>query len=346
LMGSRCDKTFNQQQQSHDTSKVLPKQMLNVRTERMFAYVGGYTSPARDGRAEGITVFRTACVGEPWVLIQTLRTLANPSLLRIAPNGLMLYAAHGDGTRISAFAVDAVTGHLVERGSAESGGVNPVDLAFVGDGRSVVLANYTSGTVAILPVDNDGTLRPPSQILMLARPGIGTAGPATSMPHGVTIAPGGHFLLIPDKAQDCVFVFRFDPVGRLVPAKIPLFACAPGSGPRHAVFHPHLPMLYVVSELGCSVQLFRWTAATGGFAAVQTVSTLPDLPKSGSSAAEIEISGNGHHLFASNRGDGSIVDFAVDADSGALGSPVWTPCQGKEPRFFTLTPDGSFLHVG
>jgi 6-phosphogluconolactonase len=311
----------------------------------MFAYVGGYTSAARDGRADGITVFRTGRVSEPWVPLQTLAPLDNPSLLRIAPNGHMLYAVHGDGTSISAFAVDTVTGHLTGRGRAASGGVNPVDLAFVGDGRFVVTANYTSGTVATLPVATDGTLLPPCQTISLARRDASMAVPTASQPHGVIVDPAGRFVLIPDKGLDCVFVFHFDPAGRLLPTATPFANCKAGSGPRHAVFHPSLPVLYVVNELGCSIQVLHWTPATGGLDPLQSVSTLPAAPGCRGDAAEIAISADGHHLFGSTRGHGSIVTFLVDNGTGLLGSPGWTSCQGKEPRFFTLSPDGSALHV-
>jgi 6-phosphogluconolactonase (cycloisomerase 2 family) len=309
----------------------------------MFAYVGGYTSMSRNGRGKGITVFRTGRIGEAWSQVQTLATLDNPSLLRIAPGGRTLYAAHGDGTCLSAFAVNALTGHLIPHGIADCGGVNPVDLGFLAGGRFIATANYTSGTVAMLPVVADGALLPPCQTITLGRSDAGAAVPTASQPHGVTIDPTGQYVVIPDKGLD--FVFHFEPAGRLVPAETPYAACQTGSGPRHAVFHPRLPVLYVVSELGCSVQVFHWTSATGCLEPVQSVSTLQAPPECGSAAAEIAITAAGDHLFASTRGDGSIVTFAVGTEMGLLGSSAWTSCQGKEPRFFALTPNGRALHV-
>jgi 6-phosphogluconolactonase len=338
---TRIDRSVEPDMHTGSTQDRTPSEGI----VEMFAYVGGYTTAERDGRAEGITVFRTGRTDAAWVPLQMLATLDNPSLLRIAPGGRTLYAAHGDGTRLSAFAVDPVTGHLAAREAVDCGGVNPVDLGFVGDGRFVVTANYTSGTVGLLPVAADGALLPPCQTLTLRESDDGVAVTAASQPHGVTIDPTGRFVLVPDKGQDKVFVFRFDPAGRLVPAEMPYAACTAGNGPRHAVFHPRMPMLYVVNELGCSVQSFRWMEATGGLDPVQSVSTLPDSPECRGVAAEIAISADGHGLFASTRVHGSIVNFMVDDHTGSLGSPVWTSCQGREPRFFTLSPDGRALHV-
>ena len=213
---------------------------------RSFIYVGSYTSADRNGRGAGISVFRAEPPGLPWAHIQTLATFDNPSLLRTASNGRMLYAVHGGRTRISAFAVDPVNGRIAAHGSQQSGGQNPVDIGFLGGGRFLVTANYSSGTVAMLPLDETGRLQPACQIIPIVQPGDCAGIPSPSMPHGVTVDSSGNFVLIPCKGLDSVFIFRFDPAGQLLPAQLPFAACKPGSGPRHAVFHPSLPVLYVV----------------------------------------------------------------------------------------------------
>ncbi len=309
-----------------------------------FIYVGSYTSADRNGRGAGISVFRAEPPGEPWRHIQTLASADNPSLLRTAPDGKMLYAVHGGRTKISAFAVDPLSGRIAAHGNQESGGQNPVDLGFLGGGRFLVTVNYTSGTVALLPVDENGRLQPACQIITVARPGYADEQ-SPSMPHGVTIDSSGRFVLIPCKGLDSVFVFRFDPAGQLLPAELPYAACKPRSGPRHAVFHPRLPVLYVVGELGSCVQLFGWDAADGSLHEMQIRSTLPDAGAPQSAAAEIAISANGRALYASNRGHDSIACFLADEMTGSLGVANWTPCQGHEPRFFVLAADGRTLHV-
>jgi 6-phosphogluconolactonase (cycloisomerase 2 family) len=311
----------------------------------VFAYVGSYTSADRNGRGAGISVFCIQAPDVPWRPVQTLASADNPALLRTGPDGTVLYAVHGARTSISAFAVDAPSGRIESRGSQASGGRNPVDLAFVGGGRFLVTANYSSGTVALLPVDPDGGLRPVCQTITVERPGYDFDRAAGAMPHGVTVDGSGRFVLIPSKGLDCVFIFAFDEAGQLLTAAVPYAACNAGSGPRHAVFHPSLPMLYVVGELGSSVQLFGWNAERGSLHEMQTVSTLPATGAPPNAAAEIAISASGRVLYASNRGHDSIVSFPVDEATGLLGEAEWTPCYGKEPRFFVLASDGRTLHV-
>jgi 6-phosphogluconolactonase len=310
----------------------------------MLIYVGSYTSVDRNGRGKGITVFRSAPVGSPWSHVQTLTTYDNPSLLRIAPGGRVLFAVHGGRTRVSAFSIEP-HGQLAAFGSVGSGGENPVDIGFLAEGRFIVAANYTSGTVGLLRVGPDGAPQDPCQIIKLERPGYDRGGPLASMPHGVSISLDGNFVLIPNKGLDCIFVFRFDPAGQLVPADVPYASCKAGTGPRHAAFHPTLPILYVVGELGCSVQVFQWDATTGELRDQQVVSTLPGVAISNNLAAEIAVSKDGCSVYASNRGHNSITHFRVDQVTGLLGPAVYASCLGKEPRLFVLAPDGHALHV-
>ncbi len=302
----------------------------------MIVYVGGYTSADRRGRADGISVFQTGAPGEPWQRLQLVATADNPSLLRIGPDRRTLYAVHGARTTVSAWSIDPASGLLAALNAEECGGVNPVDLGFTWDGRFVVVANYTSSTVATLPVDGRG-LGPLQFAIRLQRPGTDAA----SLPHGVTFDPAGRFALIPDKGLDAIFVFRPDAAGTL--SQVCLGLCEPGSGPRHAAFHPSLPVLYAVNELACSVQSFRWDVIAGTLAPLQHIRSLPEGAEG--LAAEIAVAPDGRSVYVSNRGHDTIAHFPVDAATGMLGAVHCTPCGGNEPRFFALSPGGGTLHV-
>jgi 6-phosphogluconolactonase len=208
----------------------------------MLIYVGSYRSVDRNGRGNGISVFRSAPVGNLWRHVQTLPTYDNPSMPRIAPGGRLLYAVHSGRTRVSAFPI-GTDGQLAASSSPASGGDNPVDLGFLAEGRFLVTANYTSGTVALPRVGPDGVPEDVCQIISLARPGYNISGPLGSMPHGVTISAAGTFVLISNKGLDCIFVFRFEPAGQLVPADVPCVRCQARTGPRHAASHRTLPIL-------------------------------------------------------------------------------------------------------
>src|SRR5262245_43125384 len=124
----------------------------------MLAYVGSYTTAARRGRGRGITVYRIDPGTGAWTQQQLVEDLPNPSWLVLDARGRTLYAAHGDGEAVSAYAVEPRSGRLRPLGHQPAGGVNGVRLGIDGSGRFLVCANYSSGSVAVLPILADGAL--------------------------------------------------------------------------------------------------------------------------------------------------------------------------------------------
>src|SRR6266540_5576034 len=109
----------------------------------MFAYVGCYTTSDRDGRGEGISVYRVDPASGDWTSVQTLGEVPNPSFLALDPAQRFLYCVHGGDTfsQVSAFAIDQASGRLTALGSQPTGGANPVALEVDPSGRVLVLAN-------------------------------------------------------------------------------------------------------------------------------------------------------------------------------------------------------------
>nr|WP_294511256.1 lactonase family protein [uncultured Rhodopila sp.] len=307
----------------------------------MFAYVGGYTTPDRGGRGNGINVFRVDPASGGWTHIQHVGALENPSLFTLTRDGSRLYSVHGARTQVSAFAIDRRTGTLSLLNQVECGGVNPVDSALDPTERFLVVANYGTGSVAVLPVAADGRLEPACQLVALE----GTPGPdakeqASSHPHAVVFDPAGQFVVVPDKGLDRSFLFRFES-GRLAPAGF--IPSAAGAGPRHAAFHPSLPVLYVNNELDSTVSVFGRDPAA---LVVRQVITTRIAGYSGpNTTAEIAVSSCGRFVYVSNRGQDSIVQFLVSPGSGLLTDAGHVPTGGMEPRFFAIGPDGRRLYA-
>jgi 6-phosphogluconolactonase len=307
----------------------------------MFAYVGGYTTPDRNGRGNGITVYRVDPVSGGWDPVQTVGGLENPALFTLTRDGRRLYAVHGGRALMSAFAVDPGTGRLELLNQVDPQGNNPVDSALDPTERFLVIANYGSGAVAVMPVGEDGRLQPVSQLIPLE----GTPGPnpkeqSSSHPHAVIFDPTGRFVVVPDKGFDRTFFFRFQD-GRLQPAGS--VASAPGAAPRHATFHPTLPVLYVNNELDSTVTVFDWV--DGRATERQVISTLTGGHEGHNTTAEIAASPCGRFLYVSNRGQDSIVQFVVAPASGLLTYAATFPTGGVRPRFFALGPDGKHLYA-
>jgi 6-phosphogluconolactonase len=304
----------------------------------MFAYVGGYTTQDRDGRGEGIHVYRVDASSGAWTHVQHVAGEENPSLFTLHPDSRALYSVHGGRTHVSAFAIDRTSGHLRLLNRQPSGGTNPVDAALDATNRFLVVANYGSGSVAVLPLAEDGALQPVSQVFELpGSPGPDPVQQSSSHPHAVIFDPSRRFVIVPDKGFDCTFIFRFEN-GRLtlrqaMPSRL-------GAAPRHCIFHPTLPVLYVNNELDSTVAVYRWNA--GRIEDIEVVGTLPEGETGKNTTAEIAVAPDGRFLYVSNRGHDSVAVFAVAQDSGRLSFFGCEPTGGRRPRFFALDPAGEF----
>jgi 6-phosphogluconolactonase len=311
----------------------------------MFAYVGGYTTADRDGRGNGINVFRVDPTTGGWTHLQHVGGLENPALFTLNRTNSRLYSVHGGRNLITAFAIDSATGALTLLNQVDCQGNNPVDSALDPTERFLVAANYGNGAVVVLPLDPDGRLQPPSQ----NSPLIGTPGPdpkqqSSSHPHAVIFDPSGQFIIVPDKGFDRTYLFRFAN-GRLTPTAQASVASRPGAAPRHTVFHPSLPVLYVNNELDSTVTVFDWDAQVGQATERQVTTTIPGGFDGRNTTAEIAASADGKYLYVSNRGEDSVVQFGIAPRTGLLTYLRSVPTGGSKPRFFTLGPDHRHAYV-
>lgn len=300
----------------------------------MFAYVGCYTTQDRDGRGDGIHVYRLNDTGDLWTEVQQVAGLENPSLFTLRRDQSVLYSVHGGRNLVSAFSVDRVSGRLTLLNQMDCQGNNPVDSALDPSERFLVVGNYGSGTVAVMPLEPDGRLTPVSQLVTLT----GTPGPdpmqqVSSHPHAVIFDPTGDYVVVPDKGFDKTFLFRFS-AGRLESTEQASIASKPGAAPRHTVFHPSLPILYVNNELDSTVTVYEWNA--GRATEAQVVGTIPNGYEERNTTAEIAASPCGRFLYVSNRGQDSVVLFRITFGTGWLTYSGYTPTGGRRPRFFTL----------
>jgi 6-phosphogluconolactonase (cycloisomerase 2 family) len=296
------------------------------------AYVGCRTTRERNAHGQGLTAWRAGAGGQ-WKQMQLMEGLRNPSYLCLHPSQRRLYAVHGDFSEISTFAVGP-DGLLEKLAQQDTCGFNPVHLALTPSQRWLLVANYASGNVVTMRVAEDGSLGAVAHVLELP----GEHGPHAqqhgSHPHQVCFSPDGRYALIPDKGLDVVFALRVnEDTGRL---DIATTSPAPRAcGPRHMVFHPRLPLAYVVGELDRTVLPARYDAATGRLHFGSVLSSVPEGLTQGS-AAGIVLSSDARRLFVSNRGHDSVAVYPVNA-TGELGTPSWIDA-GRTPRFISQSP--------
>jgi 6-phosphogluconolactonase len=334
-------------------AQAKPAHMLGTvaaQGSRIFAYVGCYTTPDRNGRGSGIGVYRMDPSSGDWSFVQLLDGIPNPSFLAPDPSQRHLYSVHGgnDFRHVSSYAIDPASGELTHLNNQDCGGPNPVHLSVDPTSQTLVVADYNSGQVAALPIQADGSIGALSDLLALP----GTPGPdktqqISSHPHDVVFDPAGRFLAVPDKGLDRIFVLRVDATkAKLELNDPPSIQTRRGAGPRHIAFHPSMGYAYVINELNSTVATYGYDSSAGMLEALQVIASTPSDFTSDNTGAEIVVAPTGRFVYASNRGHESIGIFAVDQTSGILTPVDWAPTQGIQPRNFNLDPSGDFLCVG
>jgi 6-phosphogluconolactonase len=288
-----------------------------------------------------------------------------PSYLAVTPPGpgrRSLYAVNAindPGATVTSFMLDPRDGALQQTGQVPSGGAGPAYVSVDSTGHAAFVANYFGGSVASYRIQPDGTLSLPVERLDFRdHQKFGALGPISarqdnSHPHCVTISPDDRFLLVCDLGTDHISVFYIHPeTGQLSDPH--LFTNErPGSGPRHVVFHPNGRWVYVINEIDSSIDRCLWTAtrfsnAPQGLLVNSTFSIktiAADFPAEKNTAAELAISPDGNFLYASNRGEDSLVVFSI-ARNGDLALLQRIPCGGKTPRHFTLDTTAQWLLCG
>jgi 6-phosphogluconolactonase len=304
--------------------------MQHVVTDLVF--VGCRTTAARNARGRGLTTWRRSVT--PWEP-RSLTPMVNPSWLTPHPNGRVVYAAHGDGETISAVGLDEDTPRLLA--TQPSGGTNPVHLLVLDD--LLAVANYGSGSIALLHLGSEGELGPVHRVVDLpGAPGSQHPEQASSHPHHIVADVTRGLIHVPDKGFDVVHHLS---IAADTPAWVGSSPTPAGAGPRHLVLHPRLAFAYVVHELAASVGVYR-ILDDGSFELAQTLSTVPPgAPPTIASA--IALTADARHLYVTNRGHDSIAHFTV-SKSGTLASAGRMAC-GAFPRFMTIDPSGTALLV-
>lgn len=215
-----------------------------------------------------------------------------------------------------------------------SGGADPCHLALSADGGALAVANYSSGSVALIALDTrTGVPRGEAQVVAHRGSGPDTERQSGPHAHWVGFSPDRQWLWSVDLGADAIFAHRLAGGTRLGETRL-AFRAAVGSGPRHLALHPRLPLAYLVAELDNSVTVLR-RSADARFTAIARHTTLPADFTGKSQAGAIAIDPRGRWLYASNRGADSVAVFAIGAD-GALTALQHIACGGRWPRHIAL----------
>lgn len=327
-----------------------PSPLALVPADEELLYVGTYT----DGGdlAEGIHLVRFNTKNGALTRLGAINAGANPSFLTIHPKEHTLYAVNEVTTRagksaggVSAFAINHENGQLSLLNEQSSEGGAPCYISPDREGRSVLVANYVGGNVAVLPVMSDGALGPASHVVQHAGRGPNAQRQEAPHAHFIAMDPSNRFALVADLGIDRVLVYRLSADGRsLQHESTGDGRLKAGAGPRHIAFHPTLPFVVVANELDSTATSFRMHSEIGALTPVHSTSTLPTGWRGTSYCADIHFAPSGRHVYVSNRGHNSIAMLSV-AESGALRLEQTISTGGDWPRNFSLDPSGSWLLV-
>ena len=247
---------------------------------------------------------------------------------------------------ISAFSIDAASGKLKFINQQPSMGTHPCHIVLDKTGKNVIVANYNSGSVAVLPVSADGKIGGATCVIQDTGSSANPTRQAGPHAHCVTLSPDNQFAFVCDLGIDKVLIYKFDAEhGKLIANEPAFTSVKPGSGPRHLTFSPDGKFAYLLCEMASSVTAFAYDKKTGTLKALQTISSLPQSFQGVNTAAEIAVDPSGKFLFASNRGDNSVAQFSIDRKRGTLEWMGEQSTGGKTPRFFAIGPSGSNLVI-
>ena len=274
--------------------------------------------------------------------------------------------------RIFTYAIDPKTGDLHRIGEIPTNCPDPCYLSVDGNRRYLVVAHHSvmhkyvrhvrtmDGflTVTANPVEAD------LQLYSLNENGIPTTlldnidhrkygNPEDDAhPHSCAFSPDGTLFAVADKGSGYLYMYRIDSVsGRLIALDRAL-TDKPGAYPRHVVFHPSKPYLYVNHEATQNgrpyVSVFVYDR-DGRIRRLQIADAAEgDLTWDPSIVLQqqgLAISRDGKYLYTLINSANRIGVFAVN-DDGLLTRIQNIAVTGTWPRSLTISPDGRYLITG
>jgi len=317
--------------------------------ERILCYIGTYTKTT----SQGVYLYEQDPHTGELKFLNVSWAGDEPSYMAFHPNGRYLYAVSETGEfegqpwgQVSALSIDSQSGALTLLNQVPAEGRSPCYVSVDGTGQFALVANYHSGSLAVLPIRPDGRLLPKSDYVYLQPTAEETARNKEPRGHCIILAPGNRFVLACDAGLDRIMIYQLElSRGRLVPHDPPYTQLRDKAAPRHITFHPNGRDVYAIGESSSTMFALVWDGQRGTLTEKQALSTLPADFSGRSYCADVHVHPSGRFLYGSNRGHDSITIFAIDQATGALSLIGHESTQGQTPRNFGLDPKGAYLYA-
>jgi 6-phosphogluconolactonase len=248
---------------------------LSCSAQKYYLFVGTYTNT--DSKGIYIYDFDSQTGKATWV--SNTDSVTNPSYLTISKNQKYVYAVNETNGlnpgRVTAYSFDKKRGTLHFLNTTASGGDDPCYISTTSNNKWLAVANYTSGTATVFPVNKNGTVAPYSQIIYDSV--YNNSGEIVSAHvHETVFSPDEKFLLTPDLGLDEVITYRFDGAIKqpLILSSDAFTKSGKGSGPRHLVFSLDKKFVYLLHEMGGTVTAYHYN--DGKLSQIQDIPAFPD----------------------------------------------------------------------
>jgi 6-phosphogluconolactonase len=271
----------------------------------------------------------------------------SPGFLAHHPSLEKIYAVCNveAGAAVAVFEIAGESLKLTGSQQIRDGGATHV--AVHPSGKLLLTAQYGGGSVAVFPLEKDGSILPRSQLIEHNGGSRAVEGRQDSPhPHWVGFDTAGNFAYVPDLGMDGVEIYTVSPERTGIKRKGFMPVRPRGSGPRHMKFSADDKYVFVLNEISLTVTSMAYNASNGMLQHIDTIPTLSAETKSKESfnaASEIRVHPGGKFLYAANRGHDSISAFSIDTTNGKLKHIENEPIRGAWPRNFNLAPDGKWL---
>ena len=303
-------------------------------------------APGEEGAIHALTLdLKTGALK----LLHRTTDVEQPFFLALSPDDKYLYSIHAktfggkEHEHVAAYKIVGDSGELELINRQSALGTAACYLDVDATGKTVVVANYSTGSVASIPVLEDGSLGKASSFIQHKGSSVDSSRQKGPHAHCFVISPDNRFAYAADLGLDQVLGYRLDAVNsKISPNHQPFVRTPPGSGPRHLTFHPNGKRVYVINELENSITLFEYVSDSGMLIEQQTISTLPADFDGTSHCADLKITPNGRFLFGTNRGHDSIAAYHL-GDDGRLTLLAIHPSLGRGPQNLAIAPGGQLL---
>ena len=336
---------------------TLTKRVTGIALSLLFLLAGAaqaatyvYVSNAEDGTIGTYTMESNGTL-KPGDRVEAGKLVMPMS---VSPDKKFLYAAvRSKPYTAVTYAIDSATGALKEVAKgplADSFPYIQVDKT----GRWLLGASYGSHLVSVNPIDKDGKVGEPQQVI-----------PTALNAHCIILDRTNRFVFVPHLGTDQIFQFRFNAKsGRLTANTPPVVQIKSGYGPRHMIISGDNKFAYLLNELVAKVVTLSLDQKTGLLTQVSEASALPpdsklqpgsprvpvgagETPRDRSNdiwASDLHLTPNGKFLYAAERTSSTLGAFSVDGATGKLTYLSSTPVE-KQPRGFRIHPNGKFMVV-